>query len=65
MGLWWCTPLILALKKHRQADLCEFEASLVYTASQSYIVRLCGERGVGDRERDGEGSTDTVSNCQE
>ena len=28
-GQWWHTPLIPALGKHRQADLCEFEASLV------------------------------------
>ena len=26
---WWRTPLIPALGKQRQADLCEFEASLV------------------------------------
>ena len=26
-------PLILALGRQRQADLCEFEATLVYTAS--------------------------------
>lgn len=23
-GWWWCRPLILALMKQRQADLCEF-----------------------------------------
>ena len=32
-GQWWCTPLIPALGKQRQVDLCEFEASLVYRAS--------------------------------
>ena len=26
----WCTPLIPALGRQRQVDLCEFEASLVY-----------------------------------
>ena len=28
--LWWCTPLIPALGRQRQVDLCEFKASLVY-----------------------------------
>ena len=35
---WWCIPLIPALKRLRQADLCEFEASLVYRMS-SRIAR--------------------------
>jgi len=30
---WWPTPLILDLRKQRQADPCEFEASLVYRVS--------------------------------
>ena len=30
---WWCTPLIPALGKQRQVDLCVFEASLVYRVS--------------------------------
>ena len=29
-GQWWRTPLIPALGRQKQADLCEFEASLVY-----------------------------------
>ena len=29
-GWWWHTPLIPALGRQRQVDLCEFEASLVY-----------------------------------
>ena len=33
-------PLILALRMQRQADLCEFEASLVYKGS-SRIVKDC------------------------
>ena len=30
---WWCIPLVSALGRRRQVDLCEFEASLVYWAS--------------------------------
>ena len=30
---WWRKPLIPALRRKRQADVCEFEASLVYRAS--------------------------------
>jgi len=29
-GLWWPTPLIPELRRQRQAELCEFKASLVY-----------------------------------
>jgi hypothetical protein len=28
--VWWCTPLIPARGRQRQADLCELKASLVY-----------------------------------
>lgn len=30
---WWPTPLIPALKRQRQSDLCEYEARLVYRDS--------------------------------
>ena len=32
-GQWWRMPLIPALGRQRQADLCEFEANLVYRAT--------------------------------
>ena len=31
--LWWLLPVILALERQRQADFCEFKASLVYRVS--------------------------------
>ncbi|KAL6086154.1 hypothetical protein STEG23_037941 [Scotinomys teguina] len=41
------TPVISALGRQRQADLCEFEASLVYKSkfqdSQGYTEKLCFE----------------------
>jgi hypothetical protein len=41
-------PLIAALGRQRQADLCEFEASLVYKVkfldSQDYTEKLCLEK---------------------
>lgn len=30
---WWCTPLILALRRRKQVDFCEFEANLIYRVS--------------------------------
>jgi hypothetical protein len=53
--VWWCEHLILALRKQRQVDLCEIEASLVYRVSSrtvGYIVRLSWG---GEREREGGG----------
>ena len=36
---WWCTPLIPALRRQRQVDLCEFEASLVYRARSRAVTQ--------------------------
>ena len=36
-GRWWCTPLILALRRQRQVDLCKFEANLDYKANSRTI----------------------------
>ena len=40
---WWCTPLIPALLEAEQADLCEFEANLIYRipGSQGYTEKSC------------------------
>jgi len=32
---WWCIPFVPVLQRQRQADLCEFEASLAYRAGSS------------------------------
>ena len=32
--VWWCTPLIPALGRQKQVDLCEFKARLVYMEFQ-------------------------------
>lgn len=40
----WGTTLILALRRQREADLCQFQASLIYIESQviqNYIERPC------------------------
>jgi hypothetical protein len=35
-GQWWHTPLVPALWRQKQMDLCEFKASLVYRASSRH-----------------------------
>ena len=45
-GQWWHTPLVTALGRQRQANLCEFVASLVYrvnsrTDGQRYTEKPC------------------------
>jgi hypothetical protein len=32
-NIWWCSSLILVLRRQRPADLCELETSLAYTVS--------------------------------
>ena len=39
--MWRCTPLIPALRRQRQEDLCEFKASLVYMVSSRTARELC------------------------
>ena len=36
-GQWWCMPLIPALGRQRQVDLCEFKARPVYRVSQDRL----------------------------
>jgi hypothetical protein len=36
---WWPTPLIPAFRRQRQADLCEFKASLVYKENPGQLRR--------------------------
>lgn len=31
--IWWCRALVLALRKQRWEEVCEFKASLTHTAS--------------------------------
>ena len=40
----WCTPLILALRRRQRQAYSEFEASLVYQASQGYAEKPCLEK---------------------
>ena len=40
---WWLTPLVPALRRQRQVDLWEFEASLVYKAN-SKTARTVSQR---------------------
>jgi hypothetical protein len=49
---WWCMSLISTPGRQRQADLCEFKASLVYRVN-SGLTRLHRETllGVGRSER--------------
>jgi hypothetical protein len=37
---WWCMPLIPALRRQRQEDLCELEISLVYRVSSRMVKAI-------------------------
>ena len=46
-GLWWCMSLIPVLRRQRQADFCEFEASLIYRVSSRTVrATLCERNSV-------------------
>ena len=49
--VWWCTPLMPALRRQRQVEPWEFQASLVYVvssrASQGYTGPQDNEKGEG------------------
>ena len=47
---WWCAPLIPALRRQRQVNLCEFEASLVYRTS-SRTAKTVTQRNPVSKER--------------
>lgn len=40
--MWWYTPFLPALRRHRKVDLCEFKVILLYTASYR-------QQGPGDK----------------
>lgn len=41
---WWCTPLITALRRQMQVDLCDLEAKLVYNQdNQGDTVKTLSE----------------------
>ncbi|KAL6044422.1 hypothetical protein STEG23_029073 [Scotinomys teguina] len=55
---WQRSPVIPALERQRKADLCEFEASLVYKEQSGYacvpvtsLFRACIGRGSVERRR--------------
>ena len=49
-GQWWFKPLIPKLKRQRQVDLCEFEASLVYKSS-SRTARATQGNSVSEKKK--------------
>ena len=47
----WCTPLILALRRRQRQAYSEFEASLVYQASQGYAEKPCLQKRKKKKKR--------------
>lgn len=53
MRVWWLVPLIPASGRWRQADLCEYEASLVYKVSTRRARAT--QRNPGSKKKGGGG----------
>jgi len=43
-GCWECIPLIPALQRYRQADLCDFKDNLVYKTSSRIARSVATEK---------------------